>query len=216
MKKILTIVISVALVAAIAIGGTLAYLSNDATVSNTFTTSQPGSKLAITLNEGAVVATSGLFTDAGATRVTSSQFPIIPGERMDKDPTVTVAADSSPCYVFAFVKNTSDLNGKVVASFDLDTLGEGWTAVSGRPGLYAYTGIVATSTTARKLSPLFTKMIVNSDLTLADIASTTKPLTGSLNVQAFAYQASASVTYAMAETAAVALFFPTPVPNPAP
>lgn len=211
MKKILTIVISVALVAAIAIGGTLAYLSTDATVSNTFTTSHPGSKLAITLDEGVVFETTGLFTDAGATRITSSTFPIIPGEKMDKDPTVTVAAGSSPCYVFAFVKNTSDLNGKVVASFDTTTLGEGWTAVSGRPGLYAYSGIVATSTAPTKLSPLFTKMIVNSALTLADM---TKTLNGSLNVQAYAYQASASVTYTMAENAAIALFFPTPTPTP--
>ena len=210
MKKILTIVISVALVAAIAIGGTLAYLSstaNDTKLTNTFTTSTAGSKLDIKLDEGKVGYLDGKFTDTGETRVVENSYPIIPGATMDKDPTVTVLADSAPCYVFVYVTDNATVNSKDAAT--LGTIHSDWTPVAGYSGLYAYKSgtKVDTSSTDNKLPAVFSNITINSALTNADTKATPA---GKINVQAYAYQASGDSTYTKAETAAIELFFPAP------
>ena len=99
MKKTLTMILSLALVAALSIAGTLAYLtSTTQKVSNTFTV---GDGVTITLDEAPVDA-SGKETDGA--RVTANNYPLTPGGSYDKDPTVHVNGDS--CYLFVTVKNS--------------------------------------------------------------------------------------------------------------
>lgn len=209
MKKVLTIIISIALVAAVAVGGTLAYLSStasDTELTNTFTTTTPGSKLDITLFEHEVDKDTGRNL-TGAEWVTKNNYPIIPGAIMDKDPTVTVKANSSPCYVFVYVKDDATLNGKNAA--DIGQINSNWVAVDddSYPGLYAYKSgdVVPTSTADEVLPAVFTSITINKDLTVADTAHTPQ---GEISVKAYAYQASAGVTYDDAKTAAINLFFP--------
>ncbi len=223
MKKILTIVISVALVAAIAIGGTLAYLTSNANgikLNNTFTTNTSGSNLAITLDEGTISVLDGKFSNNGTSRTAEQQrYPIIPGATMDKDPTIHVAADSSPCYVFSYVTNTATFlnadNIKEDVALNLDIKSSDWTAVDSvkYPGLYVYSG---TQASPEKIVPsissvtnltVFTTFTVNGNYSQAYIKSLND---GAINVQAYAHQASGNVTYAVAEAAAIKLFFPTP------
>ena len=82
MKKKITMVVSLLLVMALSIGGTLAYLTDKTdAVTNTFTIG----KVDITLAE------------------TTTNYQMIPGQPIAKDPTVTVLKDSEPCWLFVEV-----------------------------------------------------------------------------------------------------------------
>ncbi len=221
MKKILTIVISVALVAAIAIGGTLAYLTstaNDTVLTNTFV-SGPG--LSITLDESPIDETTGL-AKAGA-RVASNAYPLIPGEAMDKDPLITVKAGSQPCYVFAYVTNTATVTAATagavskpaVTNIDIATSEWDVAASNSNGTLYVYSSFDAgpneytpiivskDDENDRPLPKVFTKITINSALTVADLAGTKA---GSVTVQAYAHQATTGTTYATALAAAKTQF----------
>ena len=97
-RKILVSVAALALVAAISIGGTLAYLTSQTkTVKNTFTVGN----VKITLDE-AVVDGNGKKTNDRTDATLDNQgnsYKLIPGSSYDKDPTVHVARGSEDCYV---------------------------------------------------------------------------------------------------------------------
>lgn len=105
-KNVLVMVLAMLLVCVMSVGGTIAWLTaTTSPVINTFTSGN----VAITLNEGEVYelgatgttdANLGTFTDDGATRVMDNTYQIIPGNKYDKDPTVTVKANSEDCYLF--------------------------------------------------------------------------------------------------------------------
>ena len=92
-KKILVMVAALALTAALAIGGTLAYLtSTTEVVQNTFTVG----KVKISLDETDV----DLYgVKDGETRVLKNEYKLMPGHEYIKDPMVTVKADSEESYV---------------------------------------------------------------------------------------------------------------------
>ena len=109
-RKILVSIAALALVAAISIGGTLAYLTSKDTVTNTFTVGN----VSITLDEakvnedGKAVNKSGNVVDnlAAADRVKANDYHLIPGHTYVKDPTVTVLAGSENSYVRMLVTVT--------------------------------------------------------------------------------------------------------------
>ena len=94
MKKTLTIALSMVLVAAIAVTGTLAFLTDKSEVlTNTFTFGNTE----VTIAEpkwDAALAENGIDGD----------MKVVPGETVDKDPTVTVKG-SEEVYVYAYVNN---------------------------------------------------------------------------------------------------------------
>ncbi len=101
-KKFLAVALSAAAVTSITAAGTLAYLTSQDTSVNTFTVG----KVAITLDEAKVGPDGKALTGADAERVKENEYQnIIPGAILDKDPTVTVKADSADCYVFVAVRN---------------------------------------------------------------------------------------------------------------
>lgn len=132
MKKTLTILATLALVAAISIGGTLAYLTakTDA-VTNTFTVGN----VAITLDESKLENDGTLDT---ATRVQTNSYKMIPGNTVAKDPAVAVTAGSEACWLFVKVEETTGLTNYL--SYTVDT---NWTALTGTPGVY-YRSVNAT------------------------------------------------------------------------
>lgn len=103
MKKILTMMGVIALTAAIAIGGTLAYLTSTATVTNTFTVGQ----VKITLDEAKVGSDGKALTGNDAARVAENSYKLFPGHTYDKDPTIHVDATSEDCYIRAKVTLTN-------------------------------------------------------------------------------------------------------------
>lgn len=93
MKKTLTMVLAFALIFALGIGATLAWLTaTSGEVKNTFTTSD----ISITLAE----------TKGGVKK----EFKMVPGHTITKDPKVTVVKDSEPCYLFVKVEESTNFD----------------------------------------------------------------------------------------------------------
>ena len=93
MKKILTVACAMALSAAIAVGGTLAYLTSKDQVVNTFTVGQ----VAIKLDEAKANPDGTLV--GGADRVKANSYKLLPGHTYAKDPMVTVLKGSESSYI---------------------------------------------------------------------------------------------------------------------
>ena len=109
-KKFALMATSLVLVAALAVGGTLAWLTDQTDpITNTFTVG----KVEIDLTE------------------TMTDFKMVPGNPIDKDPKVTVKAGSENSWVFVKVEESDNLNDFI--EYSVDT---GWTALDGVDGVY--------------------------------------------------------------------------------
>lgn len=181
MKKKLTLVVSLLLVMALSIGGTLAYLTAQTeAVTNTFTVGN----ITITLAE-----TKG------------NSFKIVPGATVEKDPLITVKSGSEKCYVYAFINNALMLNDKVVAT---PNVGTSWTAVKTEGGktLYRYNEIVDAASADQPLA-VFTQVTYSgTDITAENIGQLD---TKTIVVDAFAHQ-SENTTSDVADAAAKSHF----------
>ena len=99
-----------ALVAVLAIGGTIAWLTDETdAVENIFTTSD----ITITLEE------------------TTTDYKMVPGNDIEKDPVVTVEAGSEDCWLFVKVEESDNLEDFI----DYD-IADGWTPLNGVDGVY--------------------------------------------------------------------------------
>lgn len=105
MKKSVILIIAVAiLIGATAIGGTVATLLDRAIVTNTFEVGD----ISIALTE-----------------TTGSEYKLIPGAVLHKDPTLTVGAGSEASWLFVKVKEGNNLEGYI--SY---TMADGWTELT--------------------------------------------------------------------------------------
>lgn len=105
-KKLIIFITSMVLIVAIATSATLAYVTaKTSKVTNTFVV---GGGIQITLDEGKVDA-NGKFINQTTNRGDANQYTLVPGKTYDKDPTVTVIANSMDCYIYVAIKN--DLAG---------------------------------------------------------------------------------------------------------
>lgn len=109
-KKTLALVLALTLLVAGVVGGTLAWLTDQtAEVKNTFTVGD----INIGLTE------------------TTTDYKMVPGNIIAKDPTVTVKANSEACWLFVQVTESTDLK-----DFITYAIAEGWTALPGVDGVY--------------------------------------------------------------------------------
>lgn len=109
-KKTLALVLALTLLVAGIVGGTLAWLTDrTAEVKNTFTVGD----INIGLTE------------------TTTDYKMVPGNTIAKDPTVTVKANSEACWLFVKVTESTDLK-----DFITYAIAEGWTALPGVDGVY--------------------------------------------------------------------------------
>ena len=201
MKKTLTMVLAFALVFALGVGGTLAWLTaSTGEVKNTFTVGD----INITLTE--TDAGVGIDTD---TTDNANEYHFVPGDKLDKDPKVTVAAGSEKCYVFVKLDVDNNKIGDVeVLSW---TMNSNWTAVKTTDEyvVYKYNSVVDAATAAQELYILNgteDQVSVNENVTKEMVktinAAATKP---TMTFTAYAHQ-SANTTYEAAEAAAIAHF----------
>lgn len=108
-RQLLTTLLLMALVALVAIGGTIAWLTdNTDPITNTFTTS----KVDIALAES-----------------TGNNYQMIPGVGIHKDPTVTVSGGSEKAYVFVTVEGS-------LPEFADWKMADGWTALTQGGNVY--------------------------------------------------------------------------------
>lgn len=95
-RKALMLILCAALLVSATVMGTLAYLTSQDAVTNTFTVG----KVAITLDEKDVDNST-----ADAARDKANAYHLLPGSNHVKDPTVHVVANSEDSYIFVKVEN---------------------------------------------------------------------------------------------------------------
>ncbi len=136
MKRKLIIALALCLALALGIGGTMAYLTaTTGPVVNTFTIGNVG----LTLEEN-----KGTMVDG------KHQFKMVPGNTIEKDPTVTVTAGSENCWLF--VKLVKANNFDTYLTYDM---AEGWTELTGVEGVAGvYYRKVTQSETAQEFAVL--------------------------------------------------------------
>ena len=92
--KALLLSMCAVLLVAVSIFGTLAYLTDEDAVTNTFTVGSVGLEL-----DEAEVNPDGSYKDGHDNRVQENEYHLLPGHTYYKDPTVTVDAGSEAAYV---------------------------------------------------------------------------------------------------------------------
>jgi len=123
-SKLFVMMLALVLVFGCAVGGTIAWLTAETDpVVNTFTYGD----IDITLDE-----------------TTGSDYKIIPGVNISKDPKVTVKAGSEACWLFVKVEE----EGEFVANKVIYSVAEGWTKGDGRsiPANVYYRSVDAVTT----------------------------------------------------------------------
>ena len=177
-KRTLTILIAVALVVVVAIGGTLAWLTDKTDpVTNTFTVGDINIELEETWN-----------TDNDGDNINDSwTAQLVPGMNLTKDPVVTVKAGSEKCYL---VVKVDESNWPQFKEDDGSTLkvkyeiGDGWEKLS--DGVYYRT--VEASDSDQPFGVLKNnKVYVSQNLTKADLGQITQSSTLAFTAYAVQY-----------------------------
>lgn len=181
-KRTLALILALVLVFGAAVGGTIAYLTDTTgPVTNTFTVGN----IDISLAE------------------TATNFKMVPGCDITKDPKVTVTANSEACWLFVKIDESSNL--KDFISYNVAT---GWTKGDGNgiPSNVWYRSVAA-STTDQVFSVLADdKVTVNTSVTKTMMDGLTDNTRPTLTFTACAVQADGFTTAAAAYVEAPAAF----------
>lgn len=130
LKKILTLMCCAVLLVCISVGATVAYLTSQDSVTNTFTVG----KVKITLDELDVDNS----TEGENDRDQANAYHLLPSTSYEKDPTVHVEADSENSWLFVKVENgiadieTTDTTKTIAAQIAANN----WTALDGVANVY--------------------------------------------------------------------------------
>lgn len=193
-RKIAIAIAAAALAGTCAIGGTLAWLTSSAQITNTFTMGN----VKIALDE------ADLTTSDSSDRTSSNQtYTVYPGAIVEKDPQITVEAGSVSCYVYAWVNDTLKINGVDATNI---TVNDDWVEVDGvdTGTLYRYgSEPVADTNEDQPLTKIFDNIIISSEIEQYENEENTYE--GNIEVKAFAIQSeglSGDMTAADAEAVA--------------
>lgn len=171
-KNLLMMALSLCLVAVVAVGGTLAYLSDSAeSVTNTFTFGE----IEVTLSEN---EPKNLGNASASTNINGGYdyVNVVPGQKLDKEPTISVNT-SVDAYVFARV-NVGD-------NLALGEITLGWTKVSGTDNVWYQA--VSGDDDAQSLGTLFNYVTVDNVKVNGDSA-TPAPTLGTVKIEVAAVQ----------------------------
>ena len=128
-RKVLMLVLCAALLVSATVMGTLAYLTDDDAVTNTFTVGKVNIKL-----DEAPTNTAGEVVDGD--RRQANEYQLFPGHEYAKDPMVTVESDSENCYIYVTVDNgISDIEDQT-NTIAAQMKANGWTLVAGETDVY--------------------------------------------------------------------------------
>lgn len=187
-KKVLLLVLCAVLLVGASVAGTVAYLTSQDFVTNTFTVGN----VHITLDETDVDVNG---VKDGATRVKTNDYHLMPGHTYTKDPTVTVLANSEECYVrmimtinkqaeldaiFAginAIRADKNLPALTIADVLTDSDATKWVPFSekevGNTRVYEfrYATTVTAGATNKALEPLFTEVVMPDEITNDQLAT---------------------------------------------
>lgn len=187
--KLLTTLAAVALIGAIGVGSTFAYLSSKTgTVTNTFTVGN----VVITLDE----KDTDNSTQNAERDQANAYTDMIPGSSYEKDPTVHVAANSEECYVFVKVTGL-DANKDALVINAFNTKLVKVDGSNNKDGIYRYETVVTKSESVQDI------VVFNGFTLKSDVVGGT-PITN-ITVEACAVQAgNLNETTALTEAKAAA------------
>lgn len=185
-KKVLLLVLCAVLLVGATVAGTLAYLTANDSVTNTFTVG----KVEITLDEAKVDEYGVEIADAD--RVDANEYKLIPGHTYTKDPTIHVAANSEDCWLFVKIENGLGANATFADQ-------DGWTNIKAENGdstnYWYYNTIVHKSESIQNIR-------VFGSFTYANLSEVpTADASANIQVTAYAIQADNLTTYQAAWTA---------------
>ena len=166
-RRIAMTVALVLVVALVSVGGTIAWLTaQTGEVVNTFTVGN----IDITLAE------------------TTTDYKMVPGNTIAKDPTVTVEGGSEACWLFVKIEESDNLDDFITYAVD-----SGWTQLTGVTGVYYRE--VGANAADQSFNVLATKtgyangyVTVNSDVTKAQMGALTDATRPTLKFTAYACQ----------------------------
>ena len=184
-KKALTILLAISLVALLAAGGAIAYLTSTDTVKNTFTVGN----VKIVLDEAEVTKGNDGAWTAGTDRVKANNYgTVYPGAELPKDPTVhNTGANAAYIRAEVNVSNAMNIFGDLYPNAPtypqagykdmllkiVDALGSGWSIVGVTAGdtftigqfdakfILKYDAALASG---ESTTPMFTKVIVPTEM----------------------------------------------------
>ncbi len=161
---------------------TMAFLTSQDSVKNTFTVG----KVSITLDETDVDDTD---KDGNTSeRDKQNEYHLIPGTTYVKDPTIHVGADSEECYLFVKIRNDiSAIEGGTTVAQQMAQNGN-WTLVAGTTDIYSYKETVSANADVT----VFQNFTISNDInneTLASYVTTSDNTTNIIEVIAYAVQA---------------------------
>lgn len=131
LRKVLLLACSAVLLVCLSVGATVAYLTSNAKVVNTFTVGN----VKITMDE-AKTNSDGTLDTTSTERVQANTYHLLPGHSYLKDPTIHVDANSEKCWLFVRVSNgiapieasTNNIASQMAA--------HGWKLVAGSTEVY--------------------------------------------------------------------------------
>lgn len=169
-KKILVACLCVALAVLTVAGTTLAYLTSQQTVTNTFTVGN----VKITMDEKDVdndTNTADNVAINGEQRDKANSYKLMPGQTYTKDPIIRVDANSENCYLFVTVDNQiSSIEATGNTTVAAQMAANGWQAVENQTNLYVYIGKAEGASAPLAVAksnnvPVFEKIVVSDDAT---------------------------------------------------
>lgn len=172
-KKILALLLCAVLLIGATVAGTLAYLTAQTSVTNTFTVGSVSFVKDNELDETIVNEYGDAVTGTGAGRTTEgNEYKLIPGHTYTKDPTIHISAGSEDCYLFVKVENgisaIEDSSSTILAQMTSN----GWSAleVNGTTvsNVYCKANPVVTATNANNDVTIFESFTIATN---ADVSS---------------------------------------------
>ena len=188
MKKIVAVASALSLTAAIAIGGTLAYLTKGTQeVKNTFTYSTTAQNIDLDLNEHKLsddkVTVTGDVTKTNA-------YTVLPGVNVEKDPYLTLTTEN-PSYIYVeIVNNAGSVVDKIYDNYpgtiEFGGVDSAWTELQGVTGpnggkVYVWNDSMTAGTTEENNIPVFESITFKNDAPTQDVNAETT------NISVFGY-----------------------------
>lgn len=173
MKKTLTVLLALVLVIAMSVAGTMAYLTSEDKVENSFTVG----KVAITLDEAKVneygqkLNASGTVagpSDTLAERVDENTYKLIPGHEYVKDPVIHFQPKSEASWLFVKVENgIKDIVAATTIETQITSAPNSWIPLDGYQNVYYKSVDANKSETAAVDYPVFGSFKLTSDAAVA-------------------------------------------------
>lgn len=145
--KIIALLLCAVLLVGASVAGTLAYLTSQDSVENTFTVGE----VEITLEEKLLDVETGEQKD-GDPVTELQEIKLIPGRTIEKEPFITVGEDSEDCWLFVKVENGLEGAGEITWAAD-------WSRI-GTTNYWKYSKTVS----AEEVVTVFTEFVCDEDL----------------------------------------------------